>query len=180
MKKIVIISILMFSFFSKSTANYNQLAYDHSFKDIEGNLIELKSFKNKLIVVVNVASRCGFTYQYEGLEDLYTKYKENLVVIGVPSNSFKQEPGDNKEIKNFCESTFGITFPITEKNIVIGNNAHSFYKWARENYGISAIPKWNFHKIIIGKNGKIIETFSSIVKPTSSKFINYIEENIRN
>ena len=114
------------------------------------------------------------------MEDLYTKYKENLVVIGVPSNSFKQEPGDNKEIKSFCESTFGITFPITEKNNVIGSNAHSFFKWAKQNHGVSAIPKWNFHKIIIDKNGKIIETFSSIVKPSSSKFISYIEENIRN
>ena len=100
-------------------------------------------------------------------------------MIGVPSNDFgNQEPGDNKEIKNFCESKFGITFPITEKTKVKGEDAHPFYKWARDNYGKEAIPKWNFHKIIIGKNGKIYDTFTSITKPSSKKFIKAIEEAI--
>ena len=95
---------------------------------------------------------------------------KNLVVLGVPTNNFRQEPGNNKEIKNFCETNFGITFPMTEKIDVIGNNAHPFYKWARKDYGIGAIPKWNFHKIIIGKDGKVADTFSSITKPSSKKF----------
>ena len=102
-----------------------------------------------------------------------TNYKEkNLVVIGVPTNNFKQEPGSNKEIKDFCETNFGIIFPMSEKTDVIGSNAHPFYKWAKSDYGIGAIPKWNFHKIIIGKNGKVSDTFASFTKPSSKKFLN--------
>ena len=107
---------------------------------------------------------------------MWSEYKsKDLVVLGVPTNNFRQEPGNNKEIKNFCETNFGITFPMTEKINVIGNNSHPFYKWARKDYGIGAIPKWNFHKIIIGKDGKVAETFSSITKPSSKKFIKVIE-----
>ena len=97
-------------------------------------------------------------------------------MIGVPSNDFgNQEPGDNNEIKKFCEAKFGITFPMTEKVIVKGDNAHPFFIWAKKNYGKNAVPKWNFHKIIIGKDGKIYDTFASITKPTSKKFIKAIE-----
>ena len=93
------------------------------------------------------------------------EYKDkNLVVIGIPTNNFKQEPGSNKEIKDFCETNFGVNFPMTEKIDVIGNKAHPFYKWAKETYGIGAIPKWNFHKIVIGKNGKVVDTFCLIYK----------------
>ena len=130
-------------------------------------------------MVVNVASRCGYTPQYEGLQNLWMNYKEDLVVIGVPTNNFKQEPGSNSEIKDFCETNFGIDFPISEKTDVIGKNAHPFYQWAKKNHGISAIPKWNFHKIIIGKNGKIVETFASFTKPNSKKFIKLIEAQIK-
>ena len=140
-----------------------------------------KDYKEKVIVVVNVASRCGFTPQYEDLQNLWTNYKDkNLVVIGVPTNNFKQEPGSNKDIKDFCETNFNISFPMTEKIDVIGNNAHPFFKWAKENHGKSAIPKWNFHKIIIGKNGKVADTFASITKPSSKRFIDLIEEEIKN
>ena len=102
------------------------------------------------------------------------------MVIGVPTNNFKQEPGSNKEIKDFCETNFNIDFPMTEKIDVIGNKAHPFYKWAKNNHGNSAIPKWNFHKIIIGKNGKVLDTFSSITKPSSKNFIKSIESEIKN
>ncbi len=171
----------MFSFFTKTEASYNKLAYDFTFQKIDGGTINLSDFKDKVIVVVNVASRCGFTYQYEGLQDLWEKYKDKkLVVLAVPSNNFKQEPGSNNEIKDFCETTFGIDFPITQKNDVVGKNAHPFFKWAKKNHGSSAIPKWNFHKIIIGKNGKVVETFSSITKPTSEKFLDLIENEIKN
>ena len=171
----------MFSFFTKGNAQYDQLASDFSFKNVEGSSINLADYKGKVILVVNVASRCGFTNQYKDLQALWTKYKENdLLVIGVPSNNFRQEPGTNKEIKNFCETTFGIDFLISEKINVTGDNAHSFFLWAKKNYGSSAIPKWNFHKIIIGKNGKIAETFSSITKPSSKKFIAVIEKEIKN
>ena len=131
-------------------------------------------------VVVNVASRCGYTPQYEDLQELWSNYKEkNLVVIGIPTNNFKQEPGTNKQIKDFCETNFGINFPMTEKINVIGKNAHPFYKWARQNYGIGAIPKWNFHKIIIGKDGKVADTFASFTKPNSKKFLTVIDAEIK-
>ena len=171
----------MFSFFSKASANYSNLAYDFSFDGIDGNKINLSEFKNKVIVVVNVASRCGYTPQYNDLQKLWSDYKnKDLIVIGVPTNSFKQEPGSNEEIKDFCETTFGVNFPMTEKITVIGKNAHPFYTWAKNNHGIGAIPKWNFHKIIIGKNGKILETFASFTKPSSKKFIEVIETEIKN
>tara|TARA_Y100000992_G_scaffold300499_1_gene269289 strand:- start:2223 stop:2738 length:516 start_codon:yes stop_codon:yes gene_type:complete len=171
----------MFSFFSKVSANYSKLAYDFSFNGIDGNKIELSDYRNKVIVVVNVASRCGYTPQYEGLQTLYNKYKtKNLVVIGVPTNNFKQEPGSNSEIKDFCETNFGINFPMTEKIAVLGNSAHPFYKWAKDNYGMGAIPKWNFHKIIIGRDGKVSNTFASFTKPMSKKFLESIEKEIKN
>ena len=171
----------MFSFFNKVNSAYDKLAYEFDFKSIEGELISLKDYKDKVIVVVNVASRCGFTNQYEDLQSLWSNYKDkNLVVIGVPTNNFKQEPGSNKEIKDFCEANFNINFPMTEKIDVIGNNAHPFFKWAKNNHGKNAIPKWNFHKIIIGKNGKVVDTFSSITRPSSTRFINLIEKEIKN
>jgi len=158
--------------------NYSKLAYDFSFNDIDGSKLNLSEFQNKVIIVVNVASQCGFTSQYEDMQKIWDSYqKKGIVMIGVPSNDFgNQEPGTNTEIKNFCEAKFGITFPITEKVIVKGDDAHPFYKWARENHGKAAIPKWNFHKIIIDKNGKIYDTFASITNPTSKKFVKTIEK----
>ena len=125
----------MFSFFTKGNAQYDQLATEFSFNDTEGKEISLADYKKKVILVVNVASRCGFTNQYEDLQTLWNKYKDkDLVIVGVPSNNFRQEPGSNEEIKNFCETTFGINFPITEKLNVIGANAHPFFLWAKKNY----------------------------------------------
>ena len=171
----------MFGLLEKASANYSKLVYDFEFNSIDGNKIKLSNFKNKVLVIVNVASRCGYTPQYEGLQMLWSNYKnKNLVVIGIPTNNFKQEPGNNKEIKDFCETNFGINFPMTEKTNVIGKDAHPFYKWAKKNHGIAAIPKWNFHKIVIGKNGKVIDTFASFTRPTSKKFINFIEKEIKN
>ena len=179
--QLLIIFLLMLGILEKASANYSKLVYDFEFNDIDGNKIELSDFKNKVLVVVNVASRCGYTPQYEGLQMLWSNYKnKNLVVIGVPTNNFNQEPGNNKEIKDFCETNFGINFPMTEKTNVIGKDAHPFYKWAKKNHGIGAIPKWNFHKIVIGKNGKVVDTFASFTKPTSDKFLNLIEKEIKN
>ena len=176
MKKLLLI-LFMFSFFNKATAENSGVAYDYKFNGIDGNQIELIDYKNKVIVIVNVASRCGYTSQYEDLQTLYNKYKDrDLIIIGVPTNNFKQEPGTNEQIKDFCETNFGITFPMTEKINVIGTNSHPFYKWAKDDFGIGAIPKWNFHKIIIGKNGKVVDTFASFTKPTSNKFIKAIEK----
>ncbi len=181
MKKFLIIFIIMFSFFNKASANYSQLAFEFKFQSINGELIELSAYKDKVIVLVNVASRCGFTNQYDDLQNLWTNYKnKGLVVIGVPTNDFKQEPASNADIKDFCEQNFNVNFPMTEKINVLGENAHPFYKWAKDNFGKSAIPKWNFHKIIIGKNGKVVDTFASITKPSSKRFIKLINTEINN
>ena len=172
---IVIISLL---FNNNSMAEYDKLADEFTFNDLDGSKINLKDYNNKVIVVVNVASKCGFTKQYEDLQIIWDKYQsKGLIVLGVPSNDFgAQEPGSNNEIKNFCEAKFGITFPITEKAIVKGDNAHPFYLWAKKNYGRQAVPKWNFHKIIVNRQGEIHDTFASITNPTSKRFISSIEK----
>ena len=160
--KVIILLIMISLFGNKLSANYEKLAYDFEFKDLDSSSLNLSDYKGKVIVVVNVASQCGFTNQYEDMQKVWEQYQDRgVVMLGVPSNDFgNQEPGNNKEIKNFCEAKFGISFPMTEKISVKGTNAHPFYKWAEKNHGKSAIPKWNFHKIIIGKNGKVYETFS--------------------
>ena len=171
--------IMIMSFLSTGvTANYDKLAYDFNFNDLDGTPLNLKEYKNKVIVVINVASQCGFTNQYADMQKVWEKYQvRGVIILGVPSNDFgSQEPGSNKEIKNFCEAKFGITFPMTEKVSVKGENAHPFYLWAKENHGKSAVPKWNFHKIIIGKNGKVADTFGSIINPSSNKFIKALEK----
>ena len=119
----------MFGLFNAAKANYSKLAYEFEFKGIDGNYIKLSDYKKKVIIVVNVASRCGYTPQYENLQTLWNNYKDQgLIVIGVPTNSFKQEPGTNREIKDFCETNFGINFPITEKINVIGGKAHLMFR----------------------------------------------------
>ena len=126
MKKILVFFLIMFGLFSKVSANYIKLAYDFEFSGIEGKTIKLSDYKNKVIVVVNVASRCGFTNQYDGFQKLWTDYKDkDLVVLGVPTNDFKQEPGSNSEIKDFCETNFNVSFPMTKKVNVIGNKENN-------------------------------------------------------
>jgi glutathione peroxidase len=158
-------------------------AYSYSFKDInEEDVINLSDYKGKTLVVVNTASLCGFTYQYDGLQKLYDDYKDQgLVVLGVPSNDFgNQESGTNSEVKEFCESTFSITFPLTEKNVVKGKDAHPFFKWSKKELGfIGGVPRWNFHKIIIGKDGNAIAGYTALTRPSSKKFISEIEKALR-
>ena len=165
-------------FATNVSSYYDKLAYNFNFNDLDGGPLSLSEYKNKVIVVVNVASQCGFTNQYDDMQKIWEKYQtRGIIMLGVPSNDFgNQEPGSNQEIKNFCEAKFGISFPMTEKVSVKGENAHPFYIWARENHGKSAIPKWNFHKIIIGKDGKVLDTFASMTNPSSKKFIKVIEK----
>ncbi len=171
----------MIFFKNNVQANYEKLFYDFTIKDISGNELNFKDFKNKIVLIVNTASYCGFTKQYDDLQYIWDKYKKNdFVVLGIPSNSFNQEKKTNKEVKEFCEFNFNITFPITEITEVKGENAHPIYKWASENYGPSAKPKWNFHKILINKMGKVEDTYSSLTKPTSNKILSKIEELIYN
>ncbi len=179
MKKLTLITLTIIMFFFKNSAmsNYEKVFFDFSIEDINGEIIDFKNYKNKIILIVNTASYCGFTKQYDDLQKLSDEYKtKGLIVLGVPSNSFNQEKDNNNEIKNFCEVNFNINFPLSTITKVKGDDAHEIYKWAKENHGKSAIPKWNFHKILINKQGKVEDTFSSFTKPTSKKIIDKIEK----
>ena len=181
LKKVIILTIVNFCLFSMNiNAQTNKSAYDFEFNNIDGESLKLSSYRDKVIVVINVASNCGFTKQYNDMQNIWEKYNnKEFVLIGVPSNDFgKQEPGTNKEIKKFCETNFNITFPMTEKTVVIGEDSHPFYQWAKETYGKKSIPKWNFHKIIINKSGQIVKTFTSFTNPSSKKFIDELENNL--
>tara|TARA_B100001123_G_C15297046_1_gene1019611 strand:- start:1898 stop:2410 length:513 start_codon:yes stop_codon:yes gene_type:complete len=167
----------MFFFKNNVSATDGKLIYDFSINDITGNELNLNDYRNKVILLVNTASYCGFTKQYDDLQKIWDKYKnKDLIVLGIPSNSFNQEKNTNDEVKEFCEFNFNINFPITEITNVKGDEAHPIYKWASNNYGSAAVPKWNFHKILINKSGKVETTYSSFTKPTSKKIINKIEE----
>jgi len=143
-------------------------AYDYAFTSIDGTPLPLSSFKDKVVLVVNTASQCGLTPQYAGLETLWSDYKDKgLVVLGVPSNDFgAQEPGTEDQIKTFCETRFSVDFPMTAKNVVKGEDAHPFYQWAKAELGEAAEPKWNFHKLLIGKDGRLVGNFGSRTEPT--------------
>ncbi|MDP3174918.1 MAG: glutathione peroxidase [Phenylobacterium sp.] len=142
-------------------------AYDYGFDAIAGGPLPLSSFKGKPMLVVNTASKCGLTPQYEGLEKLYRDYRDQgLVVLGVPCNQFAgQEPGTEAEIQDFCALTYDVDFPITAKVEVKGEGAHPFYKWAEAGLGEGAVPAWNFHKILVGKDGQLIRAFGSRTDP---------------
>jgi glutathione peroxidase len=127
--------------------------------------------QGEVVLVVNTASKCGFTPQYEGLQAIYSEYHaQGFEVVGVPSNDFGgQEPGTAEEIQEFCELNFGVTFPMTAKNAVTGAQRHPFYQWAEAQLGQSAVPGWNFHKLLIGRDGHLIAAFPSDVEPTSEQ-----------
>ena len=179
MKKLIIISLTIIMFFFKNSAmsNNQESFYDLEIESINGEIIKLKDYRDKVILIVNTASYCGFTKQYEDLQELWDKYKsKGLIVLGVPSDSFNQEKKTNSEVKEFCEVNFDINFPLTTITDVKGKNAHEIFKWAENNFGRSAIPKWNFHKILINKEGKIENTYSSLTSPKSKKITSEIEK----
>ena len=152
-------------------------AYDFEFTSIEGEPMQLEDLKGQPLLVVNTASFCGFTPQYRGLEALWQDYKDKgLVLIGVPSDSFNQEHDDNAKIKEFCDTNYSITFPLTESNPVKGTDAHPFYKWVREVGGMTAEPSWNFNKVLIDADGTFKKTFGSNVTPDSSTLRNAIDD----
>ena len=168
----------MFSFFNKTMSNNTETFFDLNVNSISGDELNLSKLKGKTILLVNVASNCGFTKQYDDLQNLHETYKnKGLVVIGMPSNQFGgQEPGSETEIKKFCETNFNITFQMTSKYDVKGDNAHPIYIWAKQTFGKSTVPKWNFHKILINKEGKVEDTFASFTNPMSKKIINKLKE----
>ena len=153
-------------------------AHDFSFKSIDGGELSLSKFKGKALLVVNVASQCGLTPQYSGLEALWQqKRDEGLVIVGVPANDFgSQEPGTEAQIKTFCETRFAVDFPMTAKEHVIGAEAHPLYKWVADELGEGAAPKWNFHKYLFNKDGTIAGTFGSRTPPDDAQMNKAIDE----
>ena len=150
--------------------------YEFAVDDIHGKKVKLSRYRDRVLLIVNTASKCGFTPQYKGLEALWRRYKDKgLVVLGVPSNDFGgQEPGSNEEIKRFCEASFDVTFPLADKQVVTGANAHPLYRWAAAQTGTLGTPRWNFHKILIGRDGRVIDWFTA-VSGTGSKLERAIE-----
>lgn len=153
--------------------------YDFKVKDISGNEVSLEQFKGKKILVVNTASKCGFTPQYEGLEDIYEKYGgDKFVIIGFPANNFaKQEPGTNEEIASFCKLNYGVTFPMMSKISVKGDDQHPLYKWltSKDENGLEdSNVTWNFQKYMIDEKGQLVGHFSPKTKPEDEKIIEWI------
>ena len=159
-----------------STTNF----YSFSLNDINGKDHPLDQYKNKVVLVVNVASFCGYTKQYAGLEELYQKYKEKgFVVLGVPSNDFgAQEPGTNEEIKEFCSTKYSVTFPLLSKVEVKGDNKTALYAWltaSKEDPDVDTEVQWNFEKFLIGKDGQIVNRYASNITPQNAELITAIE-----
>jgi len=152
-------------------------AHDFTFESIDGAPMTLADYRGRAVLLVNTASQCGFTAQYAGLQHLHQTYRERgLTVIGVPSNDFgSQEPGSNEQIKAFCRSHFGVEFPMTGKTSVVGPNAHPFYRWAANELGPAARPRWNFHKYLVAPDGALADWFSTVAGPTSRRMLGGIE-----
>lgn len=152
-------------------------AFDFEMVSIDGKPMPLKAYEGRVMLVVNTASFCGFTRQYKDLQALYETYEpKGLVVLGVPSNDFgQQEPGSAGQIKEFCEGNFGITFPMTEKVPVTGANAAPLYKWFQNTLGANAVPGWNFHKFVVGRDGRAVASFNSGVAPDAKDLLGVIE-----
>ena len=152
-------------------------AFDHAFEAIEGGKLPLAQWRGKVLLVVNTASFCGFTPQYEGLQALWERYRaRGLVVIGVPSNDFgAQEPKAEAEILGFCKGAYNVTFPLTTKQVVKGQQAHPFYLWARQTLGAANAPSWNFHKYLVGRDGKLVAGYGSRIEPLSAELTKAIE-----
>jgi len=177
MKLISFIAAIMLSAFTFPVATPSI----HSFKvaSIDGGQIDFSSFKGKKILVVNTASKCGYTPQYEALEKVYKQYKDKLVIVGFPCNQFGgQEPGSNEEIQSFCKARYGVTFPLSTKVDVKGDNIAPIYKWLcnkSENGVLDASIAWNFNKFLLDENGKMIAYFPSKVTPDSEEILKYLK-----
>lgn len=169
---------MMFSYFSKGNAQ--ESIYDISINSINGDIIHLNDFKDKYILFVNVASECGFTPQYKALEELYQKYKQILVIIGLPCNQFgRQEPKSTKEIQQFCSKNYHISFLLTEKVDAKGDEKHKIYSWLTDkklNGKYNSSVKWNFQKYLVSPTGELIDYFYSITDPMSPKITSILQQ----
>jgi len=156
----------------------SETAFDFTLENLKGGELKLKGFAGKPLLIVNTASKCGFTPQYAGLEEIWKAHKKDgLVVLGVPSNDFaNQEPGSEKDIAQFCEKNFGVDFPMTAKVHVSGARAHPLFKFLSGEGGFMAAPRWNFYKYLVGRDGHLKHWFSSFTNPTSLRFKRAIEQ----
>ena len=151
---------------------------DFAFQSIDGGKISLGDFKGSAVLVTNTASRCGFTNQYQALENLHRKYRgKGLVVIAVPSNDFNQELATEKKVKEFCNANFGLTLPMSAITSVRGRSAHPFYKWLKNEHNFQ--PSWNFYKVLVDKEGQFVTSFNSLVNPNSRKLLKIVDEVIK-
>ena len=168
-------------FFSTKSISSDKSFHDFSIESISGESISLSEYKNKVVLLVNTASQCGFTPQYAGLQKIYDKYKDDgFVVLGVPSNDFNQELSSDDDVKKFCEIRYGVNFPLTSIQKIKGESAHPLYKWISGNTSVIGQPRWNFHKFLIGKEGQIINWFSSMTSPTSEGLLKQVEQALYN
>lgn len=172
------VAVLLAASMSGPSAAAGGSAYDFEFTSIDGAPLKLADWRGKALLVVNTASFCGFTQQYAGLQDLWREYQNRgLIVVGVPSNDFgDQEPQSEADIKKFCEGAYGVTFPMTAKQKVTGEAAHPFFKWAAGAIGSGGAPSWNFHKYLIGRDGRLAHGFSSQMTPASAEIRAWIEK----
>jgi glutathione peroxidase len=175
MRKLFALLFLFASFTMTASAN---TLHDFTLTGIDGKPMPLKQFEGKVVLLVNTASECGYTGQYEGLEKLWTAYKDKgLVIVGVPSNDFGgQEPGKAEEIATFCKFNYGVTFPLADKAVVKGKTAIPVYEWAGEKAGMLGRPKWNFHKYLFSKDGAFVDWFATPTEPMSSKITSAVEK----
>ena len=168
-------------FFGSNTSSSEKSFHDFTIESINGDQITLSDYKNKVVLLVNTASQCGFTPQYSGLQKIYDRYKnDNFIVLGVPSDDFNQELSNESDVKKFCEIRYGVNFPLTSIQKIKGDNAHPLYKWIASNVSVIAQPRWNFHKYLIGKDGQILNWYSSMTSPTSGGLTKQIEEALYN
>ena len=176
------VPVLAFGLLATHTALAgSKSAWDFSFQKIEGGALPMRGFDGHPVLLVNTASMCGFTYQYDALEKVWEDHREQgLIVLGVPSGDFGgQEYDENGQIKTFCETNFAIDFPLTEKEHVRGNDAHPLYRWLAHALGRQAIPRWNFHKILIGRHGEPIAAWSTGTEPNDPAIIAAIEQALK-
>ena len=167
--------------FSTKSMSSDKSFHDFSIESISGGDISLSDYKNKVVLLVNTASQCGFTPQYAGLQKIYDRYKDDgFVVLGVPSDDFNQELSSDDDVKKFCEIRYGVNFPLTSIQKIKGDSAHPLYKWISGNTSVIGQPRWNFHKFLISKEGKVLNWFSSMTSPTSDGLLKQVEQALYN
>ena len=173
--------IILSMFFSTKSISSDKSFHDFTIESISGDDIPLANYKDKVVLLVNTASQCGFTPQYAGLQKIYDRYKDDgFVVLGVPSDDFNQELSSDDDVKKFCEIRYGVNFPLTSIQKIKGDGAHPLYKWISGNTSVIGQPRWNFHKYLISKEGQILNWFSSMTSPTSEGLLKQVEEALYN